>query len=355
MSGPPPQCDEVPAHQGRSASTASGGSAGFPSLRAASSAMPLVPPGHGHPGTRVDLLSPWMVQCGLRRLRPRLSRLRGLSLRRCCRRTGPTQGLDGQVALADPEVDVPTKSAFNYDLVTRPNTSGLPLRDLPVPVLEAATHAPSCPTAPAHRTPPAADAGCGAWPAWAVASTGRPPSSSPAACPGSPAARSFSPGAPQAASARSPGTADPARLPAPVPETPAAAPGSTAARAARAPRPHRLQPRTSGATDENAGVSPRFALLPQLRSALLPSPVSLTAPRCDPSPSDSSPSAPLPDPVPSLTEHDPKEDISTSLREDISKSVRHRPLHPLLAPPRKAPHLLQRLRQTELVNKRGSQ
>ena len=33
---------------------------------------------------------------------------------------------------------------------------------------------------------------------------------------------------------------------------------------------------------------------------------------------------PLPDPVGSSTEHDPKEDISTSLREDISKSVRHR-------------------------------
>ena len=33
--------------------------------------------------------------------------------------------------------------------------------------------------------------------------------------------------------------------------------------------------------------------------------------------------APLADPA-SLTEHDPKEDISTSPREDISKSVRHR-------------------------------
>ena len=98
---------------------------------------PLVPPGHGHPGTRVVLLSPWMVRCGLRRLGPRLAGLRGLSLRRYCRRTGPTHGLNGQVALADPEVDVPAKSALNDDLVTRPNTAGLPLRDLPVPVLEA--------------------------------------------------------------------------------------------------------------------------------------------------------------------------------------------------------------------------
>ena len=36
------------------------------------------------------------------------------------------QGLDGQVALADPEVDVPTKSALDDDLVTRPEHLGPP-------------------------------------------------------------------------------------------------------------------------------------------------------------------------------------------------------------------------------------
>ena len=96
-----------------------------------------VPPCHGHPGARLEVLSPWMVGCRRRRLRLRLPGLRGLRLRRCRRGTGPAQELDGEVALADPEVDVPAKPAFNDDLGTRPDPSGLPLRDLPVPVLEA--------------------------------------------------------------------------------------------------------------------------------------------------------------------------------------------------------------------------
>ena len=47
-----------------------------------------------------------------------------------------------------------------------------------------------------------------------------------------------------------------------------------------------------------------------------------SAPRCHPSPSDSSRSAPLPDLVSPLTKHDPKETFLHSLREGIPKPER---------------------------------
>ena len=61
-------------------------------------------PASGNPVSRRRLepalsRSPWIGRCGLGRLRSRLFGLRGLRLRRWCRGTGPTQGLDGQEAV----------------------------------------------------------------------------------------------------------------------------------------------------------------------------------------------------------------------------------------------------------------
>ena len=162
-----------------------------------------------------------------------------------------------------------------------------------------------------ERRPPRTP-GCGAWPRLRCRFH-RPASIiQPRSVSGLTRSAKLLPGAP-AASAR-PDTADPSQLSHPFPKPLRQRPVRPPPRA-RAPRPHvQLQPRTSGATDDAVVSSdPRCC-----RSAVSTPSFTCLSTEMHPSPSDSSPSAPLPDPVPALTEHDPKEDISTSLREDIS-------------------------------------